>query len=261
MTLRHLTLISCGIFCTTGFIGCEKHDSPQAKKAVEPEGKAAVAESKSDQHHWRVRVEVLMVAPPNVEFLSILPELRDPSKIEAATTKLLEMTTTGEAILTGYPVIYAMSGQRAIAEAIVEKRYPSEFEKPAVPSEIDIGRKEPPTSGASAGLLALPTTFDTRNTGVTIEIEPTVGHDGKVIEVNMIPQRVEFLWNEPFYPTQTSTGVAVKIEQPQFQTTKIQTAISVQNGERLLIATQRLEKPAGYTEVFVLQAIATSMPQ
>ena len=37
-----------------------------------------------------------------------------------------------------------------------------------------------------------PTAFETRNTGVTLEVEPTVGSDNYTIDMNLVPQVVEF---------------------------------------------------------------------
>ena len=37
-----------------------------------------------------------------------------------------------------------------------------------------------------------PTAFETRNTGVTLEVEPVVGPDGVTIDLNLVPQVVEF---------------------------------------------------------------------
>ena len=37
-----------------------------------------------------------------------------------------------------------------------------------------------------------PQTFETRNTGVTLEVEPVVGPDGVTIDLNLVPQVVEF---------------------------------------------------------------------
>ena len=37
-----------------------------------------------------------------------------------------------------------------------------------------------------------PSNFETRNTGVTLEVEPVVGPDGVTIDLNLVPQVVEF---------------------------------------------------------------------
>ena len=37
-----------------------------------------------------------------------------------------------------------------------------------------------------------PTSFTTRNTGVTLEVEPVVGPDGYTIDLSLVPQVVEF---------------------------------------------------------------------
>ena len=75
-------------------------------------------------------------------------------------------------------------------EVVVEFRYPTEFEPPKVPN-IAVG-----FGGAGAGYTPVtpttPTTFETRNTGVTLEVEPVVGPDGETIDLNLAPQVVEF---------------------------------------------------------------------
>ena len=67
------------------------------------------------------------------------------------------------------------SGQRAVIEIIREFRYPVEWEK-------DSEKKG----------QWVPTSFETRNTGVTLAVEPTIGAD-KVIDLLLTPQVVEYL--------------------------------------------------------------------
>ena len=56
----------------------------------------------------------------------------------------------------------------------------------------------PITGHSAAGTRAFPVTpttptaFETRNTGVTLEVEPVVGPDGVTIDLNLVPQVVEF---------------------------------------------------------------------
>lgn len=85
-----------------------------------------------------VRVEVLMVAMPQAKLLPLLPDLRDPKKIDAAVAHLLDAVQRKEAILTGYPVVSTLDGQRSVSETIAEKRYPTSFER----------AQDPPPGGA-----------------------------------------------------------------------------------------------------------------
>ena len=54
----------------------------------------------------------------------------------------------------------------------------------------------PGLTGSSTGAFPVtpttPTAFETRNTGVTLEVEPVVGPDGVTIDLNLVPQVVEF---------------------------------------------------------------------
>jgi hypothetical protein len=75
------------------------------------------------------------------------------------------------------PGVTTKSGQRAVIETIREFRYPVEW-------ETDVTAVEPAA-----------TAFETRNCGLTMEIEPTLKH-GPLLELEMTPQIVEFLGAE-----------------------------------------------------------------
>jgi type II secretory pathway component GspD/PulD (secretin) len=72
------------------------------------------------------------------------------------------------------PRLVTNNGQRAMVESVRELKYPTEF-------EVD------PKSGRS-----IPTGFETRNVGVTVEIEPCIA-PGDNIGINIVPSVVSFL--------------------------------------------------------------------
>jgi len=97
------------------------------------------------------------------------------------------------------PSTIARSGERSKIEIIREFIYPTEYEPPEVPNTItsttviDLTTGESATaSPATAATPAHPTAFETRNVGVTLEVEPTVGPDKKYIELSLRPELVEF---------------------------------------------------------------------
>ena len=150
------------------------------------------------------------------------------------------------------PSITAKSGQKATIEIVREFIYPTEYEPPELPQSVG-------TSSVGGGLLgglggggggggsfpvtpATPTAFETRNTGVTLEIEPTIGENDFVIDLRFVPEIVEF---EGFInygsPIQTSSvdnlGNAVtnvltenRIEMPVFSARRVTTALTIYDG-------------------------------
>ncbi|HEX2746582.1 MAG TPA: Amuc_1098 family type IV pilus outer membrane protein [Verrucomicrobiales bacterium] len=145
------------------------------------------------------------------------------------------------------PSIIVRGGQRSKIEVIREFPYPTEFDPPQIPQTFGGG-------GGIGGLGGLgntqqgssfpvtpttPSSFTFRNTGVTMEVEATVGEDGYTIDLNIAPEVVEF---EGFInygsPIQT-TGINAlgqsepvvltenKILQPVFATRKMATQVLI----------------------------------
>src|ERR1043166_369598 len=144
--------------------------------------------------------------------------------------------------LLSAPRVTTKSGQRAVIEIVREFRYPTQFQAPQIPTTFG-GSNNPNVSlGNSTGgtfpvTPTTPTGFETRNTGVTLEVEPVVGPDGITIDLNLVPQVVEF---EGFInygsPIRTSSvnalGMAQTVEltpiiinQPVFSTRKVTTSV------------------------------------
>ena len=162
--------------------------------------------------------------------------------------------------LLSSPRVTTKSGQRAVIEIIREFRYPTEFDPPQIPQTFgNTGNNN--GGGGIGGLLGggsttntfpvtptTPTSFENRNTGVTLEVEPVVGPDGYTIDLNLVPQVVEFEgfinYGSPIQTTSTNnlTGVSTAviltdntINQPIFSTRKVTTSVSVFDGSTVVI--------------------------
>src|SRR5947208_2812913 len=92
--------------------------------------------------------------------------------------------------LLSAPRVTTKSGQRAVIEIVREFRYPTQFTPPQVPTFSGGGSGT--TVAPAVVTPTTPTAFETRNTGVTLEVEPVVGPDGVTIDLNLVPQVVEF---------------------------------------------------------------------
>jgi general secretion pathway protein D len=158
--------------------------------------------------------------------------------------------------LLSAPKVTTKSGQRAVIEIVREFRYPTQFQPPQIPQTVGS------TANAAAGAIAIPVTpttptaFETRNTGVTLEVEPIVGPDGVTIDLNLVPQVVEFEgfinYGSPILAPPTNsinpiTGLLDTlsrpdriltdnvINQPIFSARKVTTSVSVWDGQTVVL--------------------------
>ena len=214
---------------------------------------SAPAAGAADGTRWIVRVEVLFVALASEKALSLLPDLRDPGKVDAAYAQLMAAIQRKEARLIGYPMIWSPSGQKSTAETIFEKIFPTGFDpSPAAPPPGSYG--PPPVERTEA----VPAVFDKRNAGVTLEVESVVDEGGEWIEINIQPQHVEFDGMDS-YEVQHGTGAINKVEQPRFFTNKDSFSVTVRNGQRLLVGVHKSQR-SDEVELHILQAVATPVP-
>ena len=164
--------------------------------------------------------------------------------------------------LLSAPRVTTKSGQRAVIEIVREFRYPTQFEPPQVPETVGSVTTRTDTGGiiplgGASSVPVTPTTpthFETRNTGVTLEVEPVVGPDGVTIDLNLVPQVVEFEgfinYGSPILAPSSSflntvTGGLVSspqsvltpnvINQPIFSTRKVTTSVSVWDGQTVVL--------------------------
>jgi len=153
--------------------------------------------------------------------------------------------------LLSSPRVTTKSGQRAVIEIVREFRYPTQFQPPQIPQTVGS------TSGTVGGTTTVPitpttpTAFETRNTGVTLEVEPVVGPDGITIDLNLVPQVVEFegFINygspilappavNPITGTLLTTSTVLTpnvINQPIFSARKVTTSVSVWDGQTVVL--------------------------
>lgn len=161
----------------------------------------------------------------------------------------------GADIMTA-PSVTARPGQKATIEIIREFIYPTEYEPPELPNQVGGG-----LGGGGGGLLgggggggggfpvtpATPTAFETRNTGVTLEIEPNVGANDYVIDLRFAPEIVEFEGfinygspitspaSDAFGNPVTVTITENRIEMPVFSSRRVSTGITIYDGHTVAV--------------------------
>lgn len=152
----------------------------------------------------------------------------------------------GADIMTA-PSVLARSGEKATIEVIREFIYPTEYEPPELPNAVGAtGAGGEANQGAAIFPVtpATPTAFETRNTGVTLEIEPTIGENNYTIDLRFAPEIVEFegfinygspiqspsTGPAPLFLPQTVTITDNRIEMPVFSTRRVTTALTIYDG-------------------------------
>ena len=153
--------------------------------------------------------------------------------------------------LVSAPKVTVTSGRKATIKIVRGFPYPKEYAPPQIPVQ---------QSGGNAPVTpSTPTSFETRNVGVQLEVEPTVGPDGYTIELSLSPQITEFQGfinygtpinviapyrsvipgNNPILlqanGTKSITLTQNAINQPVFSTRQVNTQVSVYDGQTVVL--------------------------
>ncbi|MDP2991523.1 MAG: type II and III secretion system protein, partial [Kiritimatiellota bacterium] len=144
--------------------------------------------------------------------------------------------------LLSAPKVTTKSGANAEIKVVEEYIYPTEFTLVT-----------PPASGSTQGsqtpmAFVQPEGFQTRDTGVILNVTPTVGPDGFSIDLVMLPQVCELTeWKDygTQYPNPTGVGTYfLSMPQPIFKSRNITTSITIWDGQTVVMGGMISEKQA-----------------
>lgn len=215
---------------------------PYAKNQAEPAAKEAPSDSSNISVCYEdFSLPLAMAAAMQREQLS---DAALYAKLVAAVGKDAVRQET-------FSLLRTISGQKATVENITEQIYPTEFESPQISNAVTTGVPETDKEGnevpakpqpmpgpvAIARTPAMPSAFETRNTGFTLEIEPTLSDDGKEVDLRLVPDHVTLVGQSTAGQEFSTT------EMPIFESQRINTAAKVKIGEPYLLGT--LSRPPG----------------
>ncbi|HEX8312421.1 MAG TPA: hypothetical protein VF614_13955 [Chthoniobacteraceae bacterium] len=178
---------------------------------------------------FNTRVEFLLYTLDREAARRILMENTDSVASLAAVAALADK---GEAQLELIRAFVTKSGQRAVTEEIVEKRFGTNSgNPPGFATENTPADRRSPASFTS---------FEVRNVGVTVECEPLLSPDGLYANINVVPQIVSVV------DVLEVNGVATRYPaQPVFTTRKISTSASTGVGVPVLLGTMNHPRENG----------------
>lgn len=143
------------------------------------------------------------------------------------------------------PSITTKSGHAARIQIVREFRYPTQFDPPQVPPTQ--------TFGISPLTPTTPSAFETKNIGIELDVTPTVGPDGKTIDLILQPRVTEFegfinygSQIDTIAPITSSLGLATgatatvklsdnTIHQPVFSIREANTQVTITDGSTIVL--------------------------
>ncbi|MCX6991812.1 MAG: hypothetical protein NT011_01580 [Kiritimatiellaeota bacterium] len=170
--------------------------------------------------------------------LSISSILTNPE----VTMVLHALEQKSGANLLSAPKVTTKSGANAEIKVVEELIYPTEFEL-----------TPPMVSGSGSGSQAVlskafvtPAAFQTRDTGVILNVTPTVGPDGFSIDLVMLPQVVELAnwinYGSTIIDPTTGLPELMNMPQPIFKSRNITTSITIWDGQTVVMGGMISEK-------------------
>ncbi len=207
----------------------------------------------ANQEPHQIRVSVQYFSLP----LRCLNELlaAEPSSDAIFHDKVFALTKEGKAKLLDSNIIVCRTGQKATAESIREEIYPTETE----PSDGLNGA----TQTAHALTFWKPNVrpfdaafqcnFETRNTGMTLEVEPNQADNPYFIDVSLVPELVSQTGLITWFEHTDRWGKA-DIRTPVFETWRSNTRMTIKSGSFALVSsiTPKRPLPVPFVETRIL---------
>ena len=211
----------------------------------------------------KVSVELQCLSLPQTDAMPIIRRLRSaqPGERAQAFVDLEALLDKGTAKLLGWPQLTTSSGQKATYEAVEEVRYPTEFEAGTASvylKDNDGGLTKQPSHLRGTDTEPVASAFEVRNIGVTLEVEPTVEGEGKMIELAFAAQHVRLKsvdrWSIEHERTSEKVTEKVTQEQPRFGVFKVQNVVTLESGDHKLVGVFKALDGEDTLELFILGA-------
>ncbi|WP_338288466.1 hypothetical protein [Luteolibacter sp. LG18] len=170
-----------------------------------------------------VQVTVEFIEVPHEEATRLLYKEKlgkDGDKLREA---LQGMVDAGKGKIVETLAGVGRSGQKATTESFRETTYPTEF----APPDGKAGEGKP---GAF-----VPTSFETRNVGSTLEIEPTLGDDNKTVDLRFVPEVIFRAGSLDVVSPKDANGQEAAMKMPLFYSMRTNTSLSLWDGQSQLV--------------------------
>lgn len=188
----------------------------------------------------QIRVQVEFIDVSHMQLTELMFGEKAPANDVDLRKAVAQLVKDGKATILETMLCTARSGQKATSESIEEYIYPTEYE----PAELagNTGGDDGPVNGVPAKEVRrvsatgpTPTAFETKNLGSTLEIEPTLGEDARIIDLRFLPEIVYHVGNEVWAEWKGEYGNS-PIQMPKFYKVSVNTSVTLADGRPMLVA-------------------------
>ena len=202
-------------------------------KGVDPFSAENGAKVKGEAPTKQIRVQVEFIDVSHEQFTELMFGPKPPANDGELRKQVAQLVKDGKGTIIETLLCTALNGQKATSESIEEFIYPTEYEPATLPEKIEgkaaeaagttEGNRPDPSTGP------MPTAFDTRNVGSTLEIEPTLSEDGRIINLRFVPEIVYHVGNEIWSEWKGEHGNS-PVQMPTFYAIRINTTATLASG-------------------------------
>lgn len=198
-----------------------------------------------------IRVQLEFIEIKTADMIDLLygeKRIADDTNLRVEMQKWLK---NGKAKMFETSIVNCQPGEIARVESVEELIYATEYEPGELPSSVTLkttekakatenGKKGENTDSAEVKVpeLATPpnsTAFETRNVGTTIELEPTLSADHKIVNIKLSPEIVYHVGYESWLDWKDKRA-DMQVKMPIFYTLRFDTRVTVKRGTYQFVA-------------------------
>ena len=191
-----------------------------------------------------VRVQVEFIELSHERFTGLMFGPKNSANDTELRAQLAELVKQGDATVVETMSCIAKSGQKATTEAIREFIYATEYDPPELACTP---RRDLPETEPKKAVGPSPSAWDVRNLGATLEIEPTLSDDDRVIDLRLLPEIVYHTGNQVWMEWRDERGKA-DVQMPDFFTARLNTSVFLLDGQPLMVAALSPKNDRGDTD-------------
>ena len=226
----------------------------QEESGPEEQGREMLRAAANANLPKQVLVQVEFIELPH-ETLTELLYMKRPGVADSGMLRdtVQSLVKEEEAAVLETMVCIARSGEKSLVESIAETIYPTEYEPPALPESVTVsgdGKEVSPDLPALERLVSppTPTSFETRNVGSTLEFEPTIGANDKIVDLRIAPNLVWYTGRSEWLRRKDSLGNEISFEMPQIYNIRLTTALTCLDGQYNMVAVASPKDARGITD-------------
>ena len=195
-----------------------------------------------------LRVHLEFIEMPQETLTKLMQPVREGADDTKLRAEVGELIAKGEASVIETSIGMSRSGQKSTFESVREFIYPTEYmEVGAAEDEKETEKGAGDSKDTARGLRVIGSAFETRNLGTTLEIEPTLGENNKIVDLRLTPEITYHVGNETWTEWKDSKGDA-SVRLPAIYTLRVNTATTMEVGKPQMIAALSPKGENGITD-------------